>query len=155
MSSENKSASEKINEILSKQGLEQKNVNIWKGNSTREFLDSNNFNSDDICIITDVKENLSNNFNKEKFKIFQKNFFNIDHNQIIKEYKPNIIFLDPPYKIEQFDKILKFINSLSVINNLILIIHVEKTKIINFENFKFNEERIYGISKIYFLRTNL
>jgi len=27
------------------------------------FLDSNNFNSDDICIITDVKENLSNNFN--------------------------------------------------------------------------------------------
>ena len=33
--------------------------------------------------------------------------------------------------------------------------HVEKTKIINFENFKFNEERTYGISKIYFLRTNL
>ena len=26
-------------------------------------LDSNSFNSDDICVITDVKENLSNNFN--------------------------------------------------------------------------------------------
>jgi len=99
--------------------------------------------------------NLSNNFDKKKFEIIQKNFFNIDYEQIIKNYKPNIIFLDPPYKIEKFDKILKFINSLSNISNLIIIMHVEKTKIINFENFKFNEERTYGISKIYFLRTNL
>ena len=68
---------------------------------------------------------------------------------------PDLIFFDPPYQIKDFDKILKFIKSLIKVKNIIIILHAKKKKIINFENFKHIEERIYGLSKIYFLRTNL
>jgi len=121
---------------------------ISRGASNVKFFE---INSKTLNILY---RNLTNNFDKKKYEIIKKDFFNIDNEQIVKEYKPNIIFLDPPYKISKFNKILKFINSLSKMKNLIIIIHVEKTKIINFENFKFIEERIYGISKIYFLKTN-
>ena len=97
--------------------------------------------------------NLSNNFDKKKFEIIKKDFFNVEKKQLVEKYQPNIIFLDPPYDINSFGKILKFINSLVNISNLIIIIHVERKKIISFENFKFIEERIYGLSKIFFLKT--
>ena len=99
--------------------------------------------------------NLSNNFKKGKFEISKNDFFNIDKKELLKNYNPDIIFLDPPYKIKKFNQILEFINSISKYHNLIIILHVEKTKIINFENFKYFEERIYGLSKIFFLKTNL
>jgi len=97
--------------------------------------------------------NLSNNFGGERYEILKKDFFNIDKKQLIENYSPTIIFLDPPYKIEKFDKIVEFINSLSDFSNLNIILHVEKSKIINFEGFKFIEERTYGLSKIFFLKT--
>jgi len=97
--------------------------------------------------------NLSNNFDKKKYEIIKKDFFTIEKGNIFKE-NPNIIFIDPPYKIEKFQEIINFINNLSIIKNLIIIFHVEKTRIIYFDNFIYNEERIYGLSKIIFLKTN-
>ena len=96
--------------------------------------------------------NLSNNFEKKRYEIIQKDFFNVDKKQLIESYRPHIVFLDPPYKIREFSEILKFINYLYNINNLIIILHVEKSKIINFKNFKYIENRTYGLSKIYFIK---
>ena len=96
--------------------------------------------------------NLSNNFEKKRYEIIQKDFFNVDKKQLIESYRPDIVFLDPPYKIREFSEILKFINYLYNINNLIIILHVEKSKIINFESFKYIENRTYGLSKIYFIK---
>ena len=53
--------------------------------------------------------NLSNNFDKGKYEIIKKDFFKIDKKQLIESYLPDIVFLDPPYKIKEFSKILKFI----------------------------------------------
>ena len=98
--------------------------------------------------------NLSNNFDKNKFEINKNDFFNIDKTSLIQKFNPNLIFLDPPYKIEKFDEIYEFVKMLSKYKNLIIILHVEKTKNFYIENFKFNLEKIYGSSKIVFLKTN-
>jgi len=98
--------------------------------------------------------NLSNNFDKKKYELVTKDFFKIDVNYLAKSYGPDIIFFDPPYKIQNFDEILNTINLLTHFPNLTIILHVEKIKIINFENFRFIDERIYGLSKIFFLKTN-
>ena len=121
---------------------------ISRGASNVKFIEKSSKTSNVLF------RNLSNNFEKKKYEIIKKDFFNIDKKQMIENYRPNIIFLDPPYKIKEFSEILKFINSLSNLNSLTIILHAEKTKIINFENFKFCEERTYGLSKIFFLKSN-
>jgi len=97
--------------------------------------------------------NLSNNFDKKKFDIIKKNFFSIDKIYLIKTFNPNLIFIDPPYEINEFEKILNFINLLTAFKNIIIILHVKKTKIIDLQNFKFIQEKIYGQSKIFFMKT--
>ena len=97
--------------------------------------------------------NLSNNFNKNKYEINKENFFLIDKKKIINNFQPDLIFLDPPYKIQEFNKILDFIKSIPKISNAMIILHVEKTKIINFDEFKFVEERVYGLSKVFFIKS--
>jgi len=96
--------------------------------------------------------NLSNNFEKNRYEIIRKDFFRIDKKQLVENYQPDIVFLDPPYNIKKFQEVFQFINSINSFDKLIIILHVEKTKIINFEKFKFVEERTYGISKIFFLK---
>lgn len=122
---------------------------ISRGADHVTFYENNN-NSLNI-----LYRNLSNNFDKKKYKIMRKDFFLLEPNNLLRDYVPDLIFFDPPYQIKDFDKILKFIKSLIKVKNIIIILHTEKKKIINFENFKHIEERIYGLSKIYFLRTNL
>lgn len=96
--------------------------------------------------------NLSNNFPKEKYEIFKKDFFKLDKTSLVQNHNPKLIFFDPPYAIKNFDEIYKFINSLNNIKDLILVLHIEKKRHIYFDNFKFNLEKIYGISKIIFLK---
>ena len=69
-------------------------------------------------------------------------------------FNPNLIFLDPPYEIKKFDKIFDFIKILLKYKNLIIILHVKKTKNFYIENCKYILEKIYGSSKIIFLKTN-
>ena len=112
------------------------------------------FYENDPKTLNTLFRNLDNNFNKKKFEIINKDFFLVEKEKMIENFKPNLIFFDPPYKIEKFDKVYSFINSLSKYKNLLIIFHVEKTKIINFENFRHQEEKIYGLSKVFFLKTN-
>ena len=95
--------------------------------------------------------NLSNNFDENSYQIIKSNFFNIDKKKLISEIKPNIIFLDPPYDIENFDQIFSFIDSLKK-TNILIILHIHKNKNVFFKGFKKNLERECGISKIIFLK---
>ena len=121
---------------------------ISRGSKKVKFVENNSKTQNTLY------RNLSNNFDKNKFEIIKNDFFNIDKISLIQTFNPNLIFLDPPYKIKKFDQIYEFVKMLSKYKNLIIILHVEKTKNIYIENFKFNLEKIYGSSKILFLKTN-
>ena len=70
--------------------------------------------------------------------------------------KFDIIFLDPPFRNKELNKLLLKLKNFEVLNkNGIIIIHRHKDENDNFsENFKVVEEKKYGISKIFFV-TNL
>lgn len=96
--------------------------------------------------------NLSNNFEKNKFQILKDNFFLYDKLNLIIKYNPKIIFIDPPYKIENFEHICNFINTLIKFKEILIILHIEKTRHVYFDNFKHKLEKTYGTSKIVFLK---
>jgi 16S rRNA (guanine966-N2)-methyltransferase len=78
----------------------------------------------------------------------------IQNNNLFNDIKPNLIFLDPPFKIKNIDNIIH--NLKNIINKKnILVIHTNSEN--NIENKELNiiEERIYGVSKIYFAKLNL
>ena len=66
--------------------------------------------------------------------------------------KNDIVFLDPPFKDKNLDKILSNINKNKILKkDGIVIIHRHKKENDNYpENFKILEKKIYGISKIIF-----
>ena len=66
--------------------------------------------------------------------------------------KYDIIFTDPPYKEKKLNNLIVKIFVEKILNeNGVLIIHRHKNEIEEFpENFKIVEEKIYGISKIFF-----
>ena len=68
-------------------------------------------------------------------------------------YKFDIIFLDPPYKDKNFNKILLMIKNFKILKTSgIIILHRHKNEKDIFPNsFKIIEEKKYGISKIIFL----
>ena len=70
--------------------------------------------------------------------------------------KFDIIFLDPPFRDKELNKLLLKLKNFEVLSkNGIIIIHRHKDENDNFsENFSVVEEKKYGISKIFFL-TNL
>lgn len=99
--------------------------------------------------------NLSNNFDKKKFQILKKDFFNIDLEFLIKKFSPKIIFLDPPYEMENINKVFnKIFKILEKFSEIFLIIHIKNNKILPENNLNTLQERIYGTSKIIFLKSN-
>lgn len=95
--------------------------------------------------------NLSNNFEKSKFEIKNKNFFEIDVLPFIKNIMPSIIFFDPPYKIKKLSSIFEIINSIKI-RDTIIILHIEKNINFDFTHFRKSLSRVYGLSKIIFLK---
>jgi len=99
-----------------------------------------------------LKENLNNLKNIKNFKIIEKSaydkniFANIDESF-------DIIFLDPPYKDQNFTKILKNIYIKKILNkNGIIILHRHANSKDDFpEEFKIIETKKYGVSRIFFL----
>ena len=79
----------------------------------------------------------------------------INNSQILLNIKKRfeIIFLDPPYKDKNLNKLLLNIYDCNILNeNGIIIIHRHKNeKDILPKNYKIIEEKKYGISKIIFL----
>ena len=99
-----------------------------------------------------LKKNLLSLKDKKNYKIFNNDciqFFN-SKNKLDKRF--DIIFLDPPYKENDLNKLIRtLINEKFLKENGILIIHRHKNhKDIFSKNIKIIEEKKYGISKIIF-----
>lgn len=112
------------------------------------FIEKNN----KVCKI--LSKNLTT-FNKNSFKIFEKDFFDISFYDF--HYDADMIFLDPPYKIKApetiFNKILEIGNSLK---GKILIFHTFKKNNLTLpKNFIIKFKKNYGLSEIYFLKINI
>ena len=98
-----------------------------------------------------LKKNLSGLKSIENFEIIEKDIYSEavfkNFNQIF-----DIIFLDPPYKDKNIEKILMKIKTSNIMkHNGVLILHRHKKEKENFlDEIKIAEEKIYGISKIIF-----
>ena len=99
-----------------------------------------------------LKKNLFNLKSADNFEIIEKDIYN--HNIFENlNTKFDIIFLDPPYKDKNLEKILLKIKSTKVLKNKgVIIIHKHKKDQNKLPiTFKIIEEKTYGISKILFI----
>jgi len=99
-----------------------------------------------------LKKNLENLNLNEKFSVLEHDIY---ENHIFSQFKNkfDIIFLDPPYKDKNLDKILIQISNQKILNESgIIIIHRHKNEqdIIP-KVFRIADKKKYGISKIIFL----
>ena len=99
-----------------------------------------------------LKRNLENLNLNEKFSILE---YDIYESHILSKLgnKFDIIFLDPPYKDKNLDKLLIEIDNQKILNeNGIIIIHRHKNQQDVIPNvFQIIEQKKYGISMITFL----
>ena len=119
------------------------------------------------CISRGVKKVYFFENYKPSLKILEKNIkeLEIDKDSVIKEIsayeifkenidneKINLIFLDPPFKDKNINKLLKKILDLKIANkSTLIIIHRNKKFKENFiEDFKILREKTYGLSKVVF-----
>ena len=66
----------------------------------------------------------------------------------------NLIFLDPPFKEQKINELLSLINKSNILekDGLIILHRNKKKKILLILNMNILLEKIYGISKIYFIK---
>ena len=98
-----------------------------------------------------LKKNCKKICKPNEFKIIFENAINgIDKNF---EIEPSIIFIDPPYRKESIENILKKIlkNDIKSINTLIVIETSIEEKLLIPEQLSIFKEKIYGKTKILFL----
>tara|TARA_B100001057_G_scaffold283246_1_gene283600 strand:- start:372 stop:938 length:567 start_codon:yes stop_codon:yes gene_type:complete len=105
-----------------------------------------------IGVLPILEKNLLNFKSINNYKIIKKDIYKDDIFKNL-ENKIDIIFLDPPYKDKNINKIFEKINISKILRkNSIIIIHRHKKEADTFPpNFKIMEEKNYGISKIIFL----
>ena len=99
-----------------------------------------------------LKKNLNNLEFVQNFQILEKNIYEKNFFLNLSE-KYDLIFLDPPYKDKDLNKILLNIKNSEILNREGIIIthrHKDETDIIP-SDIKIIEEKKYGISKINFL----
>ena len=90
-------------------------------------------------------ENQTELYSIDIFKFFEKS-------ETFKKF--DIVFLDPPYKDQEFLNILKIIKKKNILNkNYLIILHREKN-LNNYLEKKFNvvKSKVYGRSEIFFLK---
>ena len=99
-----------------------------------------------------LKKNIHNLKSINNYEIIEQNIYEYDLKIYIKNTF-DIIFLDPPFKDKNLNKLLIKIENYNLLNkNGIVIIHRHKSEKHVFpEKFKVIEEKKYGISKIFFL----
>ena len=103
-------------------------------------------------VLTVLKKNLINLKFNNNYSIIEKDIYK--ENTLLKlDELFDIIFLDPPYKDKNLDKIFRSIEKAKILNkNGIIILHRhKKEKDIFPTNFKIIEKKQYGISKINFI----
>jgi len=94
-----------------------------------------------------LKANLKKlNIKKNNYEIFNldlpKNFTDME----VEKINPDLIFLDPPFKIEIIEKIFFFFKKKDI--NSLIIFHCFSKKELELKNFIILENRIYGVSRI-------
>ena len=89
---------------------------------------------------------------QKKTKIIEKNIFEEGSLESLNK-KFEIIFIDPPFKEKKLNYLLKKIYKLKILEkNGLIIIHRHKKEEDKFpEEYKIVKEKIYGISKLFFL----
>ncbi len=99
-----------------------------------------------------LKKNLNNLNSIENYDVIEKDIYN-EKTLLNLNYKFDIIFLDPPYKNKNLNKLLSIIFKEKILSkNGVLIIHRHIDEIDDFTSyFKSIEQKKYGISKIIFL----
>ncbi len=99
-----------------------------------------------------LKKNLLNLKPIENYEIIEKDIYN-DNVFLNLNYKFDIIFLDPPYRDKNLENLLNEIKNQKILKkNGIIILHRHKKEQDCFpSNYKFIEQKVYGISKIIFL----
>ena len=104
-----------------------------------------------IKVLPILEKNLSNLKSINNYKIIKKNIYKDD---IFKNFKNkfDLIFLDPPYKDKNLNKLLEKIKYLNILEQSgVIILHRYKKQDDDFSSeFKIIEEKNYGISKIIF-----
>ena len=103
-----------------------------------------------IGVLPILEKNLSNLKSVNNYKVIKKDIYKDDIFKNI-ENKFDIIFLDPPYKNKNINKIFEKINNSKVLTkNSIIIIHrhVKENDVFP-TNFKLVEKKKYGICGIY------
>jgi 16S rRNA (guanine966-N2)-methyltransferase len=102
-------------------------------------------------VLTVLKKNLQNLKSIDNYQIIEKDILNnFDFTKLEKKF--DIIFLDPPYKEKNLEKILSSIIENSILKQEgLIIIHRHKKELDKFpKTFQVLEEKKYGISKIIF-----
>jgi 16S rRNA (guanine966-N2)-methyltransferase len=119
---------------------------ISRGGSFSYFFEFNNE------VYKTLKDNCKNLCNAEQFFIYEKDVTNIDKFKI--DYPLSAIFIDPPYKLNPFDSILKkIVKSKILSNDSLIIIETDKNNLLEFStDIKIIKEKIYGKTKIIFLK---
>ena len=105
-----------------------------------------------IHVLPILEKNLKNLKSVKNYRIIKKDIYKEEIFENIKN-KFDIIFLDPPYKYKNLDKIFKKITISKILkkNSIIIMHRHKKEKDVFPPNFKIIEEKNYGISKIIFL----
>lgn len=102
-----------------------------------------------IIAINSIKEN-AKILKEDNIKIIQDDvveFLEKDAN------KYDIIFIDPPYKLDIYDKVLTLLNDNKLLNeNSIIVLETEKPLTINELDYKKVKMYNYGLANIYILR---
>ena len=98
-----------------------------------------------------LKKNLKYLNLESKSKIFEKNSYKIKKFDLLNE-KLDLIFLDPPFRDNQINYLIKIIKKTKIIdNNTLIILHRNrKNKEKISEEIKIIREKNYGLSKIIF-----
>ena len=94
---------------------------------------------------------------KKICKLNQYDILQLDINTVIDiniAYPLSIIFIDPPYKLNPFQNLLNLFLKINILNNetIIVIESDKKTSIQSIEDLKTIKEKIYGKTKITFLK---
>ena len=105
-----------------------------------------------IKVLPILEKNLSNLESINNYKIIKKDIYKDDFFTNFKN-QFDLIFLDPPYKDKNINKIFEKISNSKILkkNSIIIIHRHKKEKDIFPKNLKILEEKNYGISKIIFL----
>lgn len=114
-----------------------------------------------------AKEAVFNDINRDACKIIKENLnkinekatvYNLNYDACLEKLKGesfDYIFLDPPYVLDEYDKIFRLINEYSLLDEEgIIIVEVKKDTELasSYCGFSIYKERKYGISKLMYYR---